>query len=474
MGRSELVSLTAAELALGIRLRRWSAVEALEAHLARIGERNPELNALVLLDEPGARRRAREADEALARGEWWGPLHGVPVTIKDSLETAGLRTTAGFPSLADYVPATDATVVARIRAAGAVILGKTNLPLLAMNYQCDSPLLGRANNPWNLDRTPGGSTGGGAAAVAAGMSPLEIGSDIGGSVRIPAHYCGICSLKPTEHRVPLTGHIPEPPGAPRGVRHMATIGPLARSVADLRLALEVIAGPDGNYWETPPVPLQPAQVDRPVVALIDQFGDCPVTAGTQRALAGLAAKLDQAGWRVERRAPQGFNFPQVWETFGNLLWCEIGSTMSPEVEAQFAEGLGAGPEVEDPMGRAVSSCLSATMRQFTTTMTARDALIGALERFFDDCDALLCPVTVGPAIPHCAPGTPVQVDGQTVPYWMGGLAYTGPFNLTGHPVVVLPMTRSPEDLPIGVQVVGRRWEDMKLLAVAEAIERVRA
>jgi len=469
-----MTSRTAEELALGIRLRRWSAAEVLEAHLARIGERNGELNAIVLVDEEGARRRAREADAALARGECWGPLHGVPVTIKDSLETAGLRTTAGFPPLAEHVPAADATVVARLRAAGAVILGKTNLPLLAMNYQCDSPLLGRGNNPWNLGRTPGGSTGGGAAAVAAGMSPLEIGSDLGGSVRIPAHYCGIYSLKPTEHRVPITGHIPELPGVPRGMRHMAVLGPLARSVSDLRLALQVIAGPDGNYWETPPAPLEPVTVDRPSVAWIEDFGGCPVTAGTRRALAGLAAKLEQAGWRVERRAPEGFSFPQVWEAFGSLMWCEIGSTMPAEAEAQFAAGLGAGPEAEDPIGRVIHGCLNASMKLFTATMTARDVLIGALERFLTGFDALLCPVTVGPAIPHCPAGTPVQVDDRTVPYWMGGLAYTGPFNLTGSPVVVLPLSRSEEGLPIGVQVVGRRWEDMKLLAVAEAIDRVRA
>jgi amidase len=471
---SELVTLAAEELALGIRLRRWSAVEALEAHLARVRERNPELNAIVLLDEEGARRRAREADEALARGECWGPLHGVPVTIKDSLCTAGLRTTSGFPPLAEYVPERDATAVARLRAAGAVILGKTNLPLLAMNYQCDSPVLGRGNHPWDRERTPGGSTGGGAAAVAAGLSPLELGSDIGGSVRIPAHYCGIYSLKPTEHRVPVTGHIPEPPGAPRGVRHMATVGPLARSVGDLRLALEIIAGPDGQYWESPPVPLAPAQVDRPRVAWLDEFEGCPVTADTRRALAGLAAKLEQAGWCVERRAPDGFSFQQAWETYAGLLWCEVSSSMPLELEAQWVEQLGAGSGDDDPISRTVRSCVAASVRQFTAILTARDALIGALENFLDQHDVWLCPVTVGPAIRHCPVGTRIEVDDRTVPYWMAGLAYTAPFNMTGNPVAVLPLGRSAEGLPIGVQVAGRRWEDLKVLAVAEAIDRVRA
>ena len=463
----EVWKLTAEELALGIRLRRWSAQEVLDAHLARISVKNPELNAIVLVDEEGARKRAAEADAAIRRGECWGPLHGVPVTIKDAFSTAGLRTTAGFPPLAEYVPPQDATVVARIRAAGAVITGKTNLPLLALDYQCNSPLLGRANNPWDLERTPGGSTGGGAAAVAAGLSPLELGSDIGGSVRIPAHYCGIYSMKPTEHRVSTAGHIPEPPGAPRGVRHMGTVGPLARSVADLRLALRVIAGPDQDSWEVGPASLDPIEIKRPRIAWADGFGGCPVTADTRAQLSTLASRLDGLGWRVEQASPD-LSFEQLWETFGQVLWCEVGSSMPPEAEAAEVERLFG--KRGDAISRGAASCTGATMRQFTAAMTTRDRWIAILERFFDNYDVWLCPVTVGPAIRHCEPGTPVPVDDGSVTYWMGGLAYTTPFNLIGNPVVVLPLGRSAEGLPLGVQVVARRWDDMRALAVAEAID----
>jgi len=467
----ELVALTAEEIALGIRLRRWSAAEMVEAHLSRIRERNAALNAIVLLDEDGARKRAAEADAALARGEHWGPLHGVPVTIKDSLMTAGLRTTAGYEPFADCIPEHDATAVARLRAAGAVIMGKTNLPVLAMNYQCDSPLLGRANNPWDVERTPGGSTGGGAAAVATGMSPLDIGGDIGGSVRVPAHYCGICSFKPTEHRVSVAGDIPKAPGEPRGIRHMATIGPLARSVPDLRMILQLIAGPDGDYWEAPPVPLDPIEVPRPRVAWADVLGDCPVTRETRDALAAVAATLERAGWIVERRLPD-LPFDKVRETYGQLLCCEIGSAMPPEYEPQWVRHLV--EHSDDPITRGIASCEGASMRQFTAALTARDAFIAALERFFSGYDVLLCPVSVGPAIPHCPQGTPVQVDEQSVTYWMGGLAYTTPFSVTGNPVAVLPVSRSTEGLPIGIQVIGRRWDDMRVLAVAEAIDSLHA
>jgi len=233
----EFVFQTAAQLAGIIRSREASSAEVLEDHLRQIREHNPALNAVVTLDEERALERAREADAALAQGEIWGPLHGVPVTIKDTFETAGLRTTASFKPLADYRPQTDATVVARLRAAGAIILAKTNMPELALDIQSVSPIFGRANNPWDLGRTPGGSTGGGAAAVAAGLSPLEVGSDIGGSIRIPSHFCGLFGFKPTENRVPESGHIPGLPGEPRTVRHMGVFGPLARSVEDLKSRL---------------------------------------------------------------------------------------------------------------------------------------------------------------------------------------------------------------------------------------------
>jgi amidase len=460
---------TARDLATAIRKRRVSAVEVLEAHLAHIARDNPALNAIVTLNEEEARVRAREADAALARGKALGPLHGVPVTIKDSFATAGLRTTSGFPPLANYIPTEDATVVARLRAAGAIVLGKTNLPLLVHGFQTDNPIFGRSNNPWDLKRTPGGSTGGGAAALASGMSPLEIGSDYGGSVRIPAHYCGLFSIKPTERRVPLTGHIPELPGKPRSARHVATPGPLARSVEDLALALQVIVGPDPAEPEIPPVPLAP--VPKPTwralrVAWSDDFGGLQVTRDTRAALEALVAELERRGCVVERRRPDGFDFPGIWETYGELRQCEIGSAMSSELEAECAANFGVSATSKDPEMRGMARRLNATLRQYTETLARRDACIAATERFFETCDVFLCPVTVGPAFPHCATGTPIAVDDRHVPYRLGGTGYTSPFNLTGNPVVVVPLVRSTEGLPIGIQLVGARWSDMKLLAIA--------
>jgi amidase len=467
-----LVFSSAQEVAAAIRERHVSAVEMVDAYLARIARHNPALNAIVTLDEENAHARALEADAALARGENWGPLHGVPVTIKDSFATAGLRTTSGFAPLGNYVPAVDATVVARLRAAGAIVLGKTNLPMLVHGFQSDNAIFGRSNNPWNLERTPGGSTGGGAAALAAGLTALEVGSDYGGSVRIPAHYCGVYSLKPTEHRVPTFGHIPDLPGRPRGVRHVATPGPLARSVQDLMLALQVIAGPDPRQPEVPPAPLVPTP-PQPWgalrVAWADDFGGLPVTRETRTALAGLVGALEQRGCRAAQCLPDNFEFPDVWETYGELRQCEVGGAMSPELEEECAVNFGVNADSDDPEMRGMARRLNATLRQYTDTLTKRDAHIAAMELFFESWDVLLCPVTVSPAFPHCVPGTPIDVDGRPVPYRLGGTGYTSPFNLTGHPVVVLPLAHSAEGLPIGVQVVGQRWSEMKLLAIAEQL-----
>jgi amidase len=244
---------------------------------------------------------------------------------------------------------------------------------------------------------------------------------------------------------------------------------LARSAADLRLALQIIAGADGDYWEAPPVRLEAVALARPRIAWTDGFGGCPVTAGTRKALAGLASNLERVGWSVQPENPP-LDFEQVWETFGQLLWCEIGSGMPPDAEAEWVQSL-AGRR-EDPISRGLAGCQGATMRQFTATMTARDGIIATLEQFFKKYDVMLCPVTVGPAIRHCPQGSPVPVDERSVTYWMGGLAYTAPFNLTGNPAAVLPVALSAEGLPIGIQVVGRRWDDMRVLAVAEAIERL--
>jgi amidase len=481
---NELIYCTAAEQAALIREHRASSEEVLDAHLTQIAAHNLAINAIVTLDEEQARRRAKEADEALARGTIWGSLHGVPVTIKDVFETAGIRSTSSFKPLAHYVPKQDATVVVRLRRAGAIIMGKTNTPEFAGDEQTNSPLFGRTNNPWDLSRTPGGSSGGSAAAVASCMSPLDIGSDIGGSVRNPAHFCGVFSLKPSDYRVPFTGHIPPPPGSKgRGLlRYFLTPGPLARSVEDLRMALTIIAGPDDREWEVPPVPLvaPPARTLRDLrLAWTDDFG-VPVAAEIKSALKNLAAELARAGCQIEQRNPPEFDFAQALEVYGELKEAAMTVRSTPlHLPRLFWRGVGQQIPTSNPIARGIAKGAGTNLQNYARALSQRDELVAKLEKFLGELDGWLCPVAAPIAYPHIPSGNPIEqlratvdIDGKKIPYLLATSAYTTLFNLTGCPVVVLPLAHSVQGLPIGVQLVGRRWSDMELLATAELLTQV--
>jgi amidase len=437
------------ELANAIRAGRVSAREVLSAHLAQIASHNPALNAVITLDAERASQRARDADDALARGETWGPLHGVPFTLKDAHATAGVRTTTGFPPLADYVPKEDGTVAGRLKAAGGVLIGKTNVPVMLADFQTGNPIFGRTNNPWDTARTPGGSSGGAAAALASGMTPFEIGTDLSASIRLPAHFCGVFGLKPTERRVPLTGLIPGLPG-PRPLRIMSSIGPMARSVEDLALLYGIIAGPDGRDTEVPPVPVESsARVDlRDLrIAVAPTFPSNPVAAEIRGAVSQLATRLSPLCRAVEEPALPSLDFNQELASAGELVGMLIAAVQPNQQEPPTA------------------------LTQYLQALDRRDQSIVAWEKFFDRWDVLLSPPSGMTAFPHCEPGSALLVDGQEVPYWSVS-AYGAPFNYTGHPAVVLPFTRDRAGLPIGIQLVGKRWSESRLLAVAEALAAV--
>ena len=310
-----------------------SATEVLKAHLAQIEAHNPALNSVVTLDVERAYERAQKADAALARGKVWGPLHGVPFTLKDAHATAGMRTTTGFPPLADYVPQEDSTVTARLKAAGGILMGKTNVPMMLADYQSANPIFGRTNNPWDVERMPGGSSGGAAAALASGMTPFEIGTDLSASIRIPAHFCGVFGLKPTEQRVPLTGMIPGLPG-PRPVRIMSCIGPMARTVEDLALLYSIIAGPDGQDTEVAPVPVDemPELVLKDLrVAFAPTFPGIPVATEMRAAVEELARQLTPICAAVEEVPLPQADFNQDLARAGEMIGMMTGA-FQPEAQ----------------------------------------------------------------------------------------------------------------------------------------------
>jgi amidase len=444
----DIVFSSTTQLAAAIRAGDVSAREVLEAHLVQVVTYNPALNAIVTMDVERAYERAQEADEALARGEIWGPLHGVPFTLKDAHATAEMRTTTGFPPL-DHVPHEDSTVTARLKAAGGILLGKTNVTTMLGDYQTNNPIFGRTNNPWNIERTPGGSSGGAAAALAAGMTPFDIGTDLSASIRLPAHFCGVYGLKPTEQRVPLTGLLPGLP-PPRAVRIMSCIGPMARTVDDLALLYAIIAGPDGRDTEVQPVP-----VDRmPQLALKDlrvafapTFPGLPVAAEIRAAVEDLAKQLSPLCTALEEATLPQVDFNQDLMSAGALIGMITGA-FQPEAQEQ-----------------------PTTLARYLEALDRRDQSIIAWEQFFEKWDVLLCPPSMMTAFPHCEPGRPLDVDGQEVIYW----AVSGHgtlFNYTGNPAIVLPYKLDRDGLPIGIQLVGKRWDEARLLAMAKALSEV--
>lgn len=430
-------------LAGAIRDGELSSRELLDTYLERVERLNPSLNAVVTLDVEGARRAANSADEVTARGEVVGPLHGVPMTIKDTYQTAGMRSTCGVPAW-DHVPERDAVAVRRLRDAGAVIFGKTNTPSYAGDWQTFNPIFGTTNNPWDPSRTSGGSSGGAAVALAAGLTGLELGSDIAGSIRFPSNWCGVCGHKPSWGIVPQTGHLPPPPGALSN-SDLSVVGPMARAVADLELALDVLAGPAG-----------PAAAGWRL--------ELPQARATTLRELRLAAWLDDPAFPVES---------------------EVGTVLEAAVKAIAGAGARL-VETKPPATLADIVALHQTLiyplmqpsakmphREWLSANERRERLRARVSGFFRDVDALLMPVAVVPAVPHDHSEPFIE---RTISVAGGSRSYLDMFGWVGLatvaylPATVVPVGRTAQGLPVGIQIVGPYLEDRTTLAVARGIE----
>jgi amidase len=450
----ELIYASAVTLARAIRERQVSAREVVEAHLQRIEEVNPALNAVVALARERALAEAHAADQALARGEAPGPLHGVPMTIKDSLDTAGVVSAGGTKGRVTFVPEQDATVVARLRAAGAILLGKTNTPELTLAGETNNLVYGQTNNPYDLSRTPGGSSGGAGAIIAAGGSPLDIGSDTGGSIRLPSHFCGIAGLKPTSGRVPRTGHIV--PFGLGAIDALTQNGPMARYVEDLVLTLPIIAGVD---WHDPgivPMPLgEPGAVNLQElrVAVHTDNGIKTPTPEIIATVQKAAAVLADAGLSVTE------DRPAVLARTAELTDTLSGADGRAWVR-RLLEKAGT-TEVHPWLRRRIEEARPFGVAAFTALLEDVDAFRSEMLAFLQHYDVILCPVCAFPAPPH---GTTLEAEMRK------GFSYTGAYNLTGWPGAVVRAGTSHEGLPIGVQVVARPWCEDVALAVAQHLE----
>ncbi len=457
---TELTSLSAGAMAKAVGSKQISPVELVEAHLLRIEKLNPAVNAFVHVDSESALLAAKSAEQAVAKSRTSAPLHGVPISIKASIDVEGLRCEAGAKLRAGYIPTKDAPLVARLRAAGAIVLGVTNTPELLMAWETDNLLYGRTNNPWDLSRTAGGSSGGEAAAIAAGCSAGGVGSDGGGSIRVPAHFTGICGLKPTPGRIPATGHFPNSVGP---FALLGVVGPMARTVADLQILFSVMQGPDDGDPSFAPVPLRSIQLsDIQQVGYFEDDGKTPVTAETRIAVNTAASSLQRAGMKVTPFRPQRLEEARQlwWKFFGLAGAMLLGPMLSGHehelspILKQFREWTAVEP--------------AHTAESLLTTWIERDVVRAEILSAMREFPILLCPVAAIPAFQHGE--REWLVEHRAVKY-LDAWSYCEWFNLLGFPAAAVPVGRSKEGLPIGIQVVGRPWEEESVLSVAAAVER---
>ena len=439
---------SATELTKEIRQGEITSTKLLNIYLDRIKRYNGKINAVVAMDVDAARARAAQADKALAQGQIWGPLHGLPMTVKDVYAVVGMPATSGDPRLKNHMPERNAIAVQRLIDAGAIVFGKTNTPFYAMDFQTFNKLYGTTNNPWDLTRTPGGSSGGAAAALAMGFTPLELGSDLGGSLRVPAHYTGVYGHKPTFGIVPRYGHIPPPPGiVPPHIMPMIPLfvtGPMARSAEDLELAMEVLtttgkSNEGGSRPKLLPPPKKPFRDYRVAVWFTDPYPEAEIDAEVLAALRKTVKKLREAGVQVDEKARPGIDLTEDRQIFLDI----------------FAKMKG-GP---------IPGELVARQKKHQAKWAA----------FFESYDVLLAPVARTVAFPHIQTqpknARKLVVNGKQCRY-MSNLTWSLMAVVSGLPVTAAPVGLSASGLPVGVQIIGARLEDRKTIAFAKGLSKL--
>jgi amidase len=464
---------TALDAADAIKAKRISSKELTELAFRRIDKYNGKINAVILQFREKALARAREADQALAKKEWWGPFHGVPITVKESYGMEGVPATAGVPEYKDFRPKHNAVTIDRIQRAGAIVIGKTNVPVMLADLQSYNPIYGTSNNPWDVTRTPGGSTGGGGAALAAGLGHLTLGTDIGGSIRTPSHFCGIYGHKPTLELVSLIGHVPpfvDPP--PQKLVDLSVGGPMARSAEDLRAALEAIAGPAGDdakaYRWSMPAPRHTKLREFRVGCMLDD-PLCRVGSDVRTVLESAAGRIEKAGVRVDRGWPAGVDFAKQLNTYLYLLY----SVMAPRFPVAVQEAAKQAYK-RDPTN-VMGAVLVEPHDRWAAETAKRFAARAVWESYFRDHDVFLMPVAFVPAFPH---DHSEAFDQRTLDTPEGKRPYSDitPWiamaTLTGCPATAAPAGKTAAGLPVGIQIMGPYLEDATTIEFARLMAEV--
>lgn len=453
---------------------RTLSIELTEACLQRINVLNTSVNAVVTLN-PNSKKDARRVDGLTSIRE--GCLIGLPFSVKDVFKTSGIRTTSSHRALASYVPDVNATAVDMLFRSGGVLIGKTNLPKLASDPQCRSPLFGVTKNPWDLSRTSGGSSGGSAVAVALGFSWLDLASDYAGSIRIPASYCGVVGFKATERRIDGDGHIPPLPGKASTVKHMLSFGFLARRVEDAGVGLDALMSHGTEASNLPGKILGRSgnQHQQLKFAFWDDLNAIPLCSRTRETLENTMMKLARAGHTIERTRPDNFDFENLWAAFGTIVGAEGGFLSNRLVRAALSALTDFSPKSQ-PIARGLLAGLSLNPAAYDNALRVRRAAIEQLECFLSNYDAWILPATPCVAYPHLRHFTlpflsKIQFEEHSIPYLDGAFSCTAPFSLTGSPVLSIPCGVI-DGLPVGLQFVGRRMLDQRLISICTLVEKV--
>jgi amidase len=470
---TDIAFSSAIALARAIKRREIGSRELTELYFARIDRLNGAINAVIAEDRDGALARAREADEALARGEDWGPLHGVPITVKESYDVAGFRTTWGVPEMRNNLAHTDALAIERLKNAGAIVMGKTNVPLRLADFQSYNEIYGTTNNPWDKDRTPGGSSGGSAAALAAGLTGFEMGSDIGGSIRNPSHFCGVFGHKPTWNLLPPRGHALPGTYAPPDI---SVIGPLARSAEDLALAIDLLAKPDDIASRGLEVRLP--RLSRPLgelrVAVWSNDDFAPVADEVRARVERVARSLEDCGARVSHTARPEFAAAETHEVFQYLLQSTMASRMSDADYAATQAAVARFSPDDQRAGALTARASVLSFRDWSRWNHQRYRMRRQWATFFEHFDVLLTPMMATSAFKHDHRPfgeRTIQVNGQTRPYFEQ-VFWAGLPGVSFLPATVIPTGVDDMGLPIGVQIVGPEYGDLITIGVAERLERI--
>ena len=460
---------SATELAGLIRCGEATSSEIVKAHIAHIKKHNPNLNAIVILLEKEALETAEICDREAKEGKFRGPLHGVPMTIKEQYWLKGTKSTLNSNRLKDWEAPEDAVVVERLKKAGAIILGKTNVAKELLDYQISGDIYPEGKNPYNLACSPGGSSGGAAAALASGMIPIELGGDFGGSIRIPSNFCGVYGLKPTENTIPGHGHAPKPQDSRGFVFHMAVGGPMARNPEDLELLWKILKGPHKSdrlvspvNWFDPSV----RKLSDYKVSWVDNWPGYDTSGQTKLTIRNFVRQLSENGCLTESKKPQNDLHNRSLSVHKRLslqlITQEVPWFIKPLMIASLKNGFLKG--IKNIPWKLKDSFLG-----YSEVMGQRAEIIKEWEAYFEEFDFLVCPIGFGPAYPRCKTGTPITYEGKKVTYLNYVWPYNACFNASGHPAIHIPLGIGKEGLPIGVQVVGAYWREPDLLHFAKLI-----